>query len=131
MTKQYVANAYLQQHDTSLYAIFAWSHRPGEIITAKSWLIALEILAHERSLEQAYEIFQKIKLAPIAAQVKDQVNPYQALLGDAIVLVADSQITIYGKGFRSFIEKDLQREKSLPSDTGKSRSPGRSTNAMA
>ncbi|PLZ81071.1 class I SAM-dependent methyltransferase [Fischerella thermalis] len=110
MAKQYVSTAYLQQHDSKLYAIFAWSQRQAEIIPAKSWLTVMEIFVHEHSLEQAYQIFQEIKLAPTVNQVIDEINKYADLLSNAIVFVADKQITIYGKGFRSFIEKDMQFE---------------------
>ncbi|PLZ85039.1 methyltransferase, partial [Fischerella thermalis CCMEE 5196] len=110
MAKQYVSTAYLQQHDSKLYAIFAWSQRQAAIIPAKSWLTVMEIFVHEHSLEQAYQIFQEIKLAPTVNQVINEINKYADLLSNAIVFVADKQITIYGKGFRSFIEKDMQFE---------------------
>ncbi|PMB00299.1 methyltransferase, partial [Fischerella thermalis CCMEE 5328] len=87
MAKQYVSTAYLQQHDSKLYAIFAWSQRQAAIIPAKSWLTVMEIFVHEHSLEQAYQIFQEIKLAPTVNQVIDEINKYADLLSNAIVFV--------------------------------------------
>lgn len=60
MAKEYVTNAFLKIENSQLYAIFAWSQRTAEIISAKSWLTLLEIFVHEHSLEKAYEIFQKL-----------------------------------------------------------------------
>ncbi|WP_414562596.1 MULTISPECIES: class I SAM-dependent methyltransferase [unclassified Anabaena] len=108
MAKQYVPNAFLKIEDAKLYAIFAWSQRTAEMIPVKSWLIILEIFVHEHSLETSYEIFQKIKLTNY--QYINELNKYEQLMPDAIVYLADGSVTIFGKGFRSFIEKEMQFE---------------------
>ncbi|MCG6138845.1 MAG: class I SAM-dependent methyltransferase [Nostoc sp. LLA-1] len=108
MAKQYVPNAFLKIEDAKLYAIFAWSQRTAEMIPVKSWLILLEIFVHEHSLETAYEIFQKIKLTTY--EYINELNKYEQLMADAIVYLADGSLTIFGKGFRSFIEKEMQFE---------------------
>ncbi|WP_414526593.1 methyltransferase domain-containing protein [Nodularia chucula] len=110
MPKQYIPNAFIKVENSQLYAIFAWSQRTAEIITAKSWLIILEIFIHEHSLEKAYEIWQKIHITSLGDKYIPEVDQYQPLSQDAIVFLADGSLTIFGKGFRSFIEKDLQFE---------------------
>ncbi|MBN3897564.1 MAG: methyltransferase domain-containing protein [Nostoc sp. NOS(2021)] len=110
MPKKYVPNVFLKVEDSQLYAIFAWSQRTAEIIPSKSWLTILEIFIHEHSLENAYQIFQKIKSASIADKVIQELDKYKQLLQDAIVFLADGSLTIFGKGFRSFIEKEMQFE---------------------
>ncbi|TVP66800.1 MAG: methyltransferase domain-containing protein [Nodularia sp. (in: Bacteria)] len=108
--KKYVSNAFLKCENSALYAIFAWSKKSAEIIPTKSWLIALEIFVHEHSLAKAYQIFQEIKLAAIPKNIIDELGKYENLNEDAIVFIADSSVTIFGKGFRSFIEKEMQFE---------------------
>lgn len=113
MPKKYVTNAFLKIEDCRLYAIFAWSQRTAEIITAKSWLTILEIFVHEHSLEKAYQIFQEIKSACIVDQVIQELGKYEQLIQDAIVFLGDGSVTIFGKGFRSFIEKEMLFELGL------------------
>ena len=113
MRKKYVTSAYLQEHDGSLYGIFAWSQRSAEIIPAKSWLTLMEIFIHEHCLETAYEIYQKITTAPRGETLIREMAPYENLSPEAIVVLSDSNLTILGKGFRSFIEKDLEFELGL------------------
>ncbi|AHJ26917.1 methyltransferase domain-containing protein [Nodularia spumigena CS-584] len=110
MAKKYIPNAFIKVEDSQLYAIFAWSQRTAEIIPAKSWLTLLEIFVHEHSLESAYQIFQKIQFASLADKFIEELDKYQPLSQDAIVFLADGSLTIFGKGFRSFIEKDMQFE---------------------
>ncbi len=110
MSKNYVASTFLKLQDSQVYTIFAWSQKEPEIVPAKSWLTVLEIFVHEHSIPQAYAIFQEIKLASIIEKVTTELEPYQALLQDALVLLSDGNLTIFGKGFRSFIEKDMQFE---------------------
>ncbi|MEH2313098.1 MAG: methyltransferase domain-containing protein [Nostoc sp.] len=110
MPKQYVPNAFLKVEDSQLYAIFAWSQRTAEMIPSKSWLAILEIFIHEHSLDKAYQIFQKIQLEPIANKVIQELKKYEQLLQNALVFLADGSLTIFGKGFRSFIEKEMQYE---------------------
>ncbi|MEH2196031.1 MAG: methyltransferase domain-containing protein [Nostoc sp.] len=110
MPKQYVPNAFLKVEDSKLYAIFAWSQRTAEIIPSKSWLTILEIFIHEHSLETAYQIFKKVKLEPISEKVIQEIKKYDQLLQNALVFLADGSLTIFGKGFRSFIEKEMQYE---------------------
>jgi SAM-dependent methyltransferase len=107
MIKTYVSNAFLKIEDSQLYAIFAWSQRTAEIITNKSWLTILEIFVHEHSLEKAYQIFKQIKSASVTEKLTEELNQYQHLIENAIVFLADGKITIFGKGFRSFIEKEM------------------------
>lgn len=113
MAKKYQANAFLKLENEKLYAIFAWSQRTAEIISAKSWLTVLEIFVHENSLEKAYQIFQQVKLAPIAEEVIRELAQYEPFIDDAVVSLANSSITFFAKGFRSFIEKELQFELGL------------------
>ncbi len=113
MSKKYTANAFLKIEDAHLYGIFAWSQRLAEIIPARSWLTILEIFAHEHSLEEAYKIFEKVKLTPIADKVINELNNYQQIIQDSIVFLADSKVTIFGKGFRSFIENEMKFELGL------------------
>ncbi len=110
MSKKYVASTFLKLQDSHVYTIFAWSEKEAEIVPTKSWLTVLEIFIHEHSIPQAYAIFEKIRLAEITDKVTVEVEEYQHLLQDAIVLLSDGKLTIFGKGFRSFIEKDLQFE---------------------
>ncbi|MDJ0736923.1 MAG: methyltransferase domain-containing protein [Nostocaceae cyanobacterium] len=110
MSKEYIASTFLKLQDSLVYTIFAWSQKSAEIVPTKSWLTVLEIFIHEHSIPQAYAIFEKIRLAGIGDKVTVEVEKYQNLLQDAIVLLSDGELTIFGKGFRSFIEKDLQFE---------------------
>ena len=110
MSKKYVASTFLKLQDSHVYTIFAWSEKPAEIVPKKSWLTVLEIFVHEHSIAQAYAIFEKIRLAAIVEKITVEVEKYQHLLQDAIVLLSDGKLTIFGKGFRSFIEIDLQFE---------------------
>jgi SAM-dependent methyltransferase len=110
MAKSYVSTAWLQVQDSKLFTIFAWSQRQAELIPAKSWLTVLEIFVHEHSLVEAYQIFQETRLALIAEKVMSELSQYENIIEDSIVLLADKTVTIFGKGFRSFIEKDLQFE---------------------
>ncbi|MBD2418988.1 class I SAM-dependent methyltransferase [Anabaena cylindrica FACHB-243] len=107
MIKTYVSNAFLKIEDSHLYAIFAWSQRTAEIINSKSWLTVLEIFVHEHCLEKAYQIFQQIKLASVPEKLIADLDQYQYLIPNAIIFLADGKITIFGKGFRSFIEKEM------------------------
>ncbi|MBW4613769.1 MAG: class I SAM-dependent methyltransferase [Desmonostoc vinosum HA7617-LM4] len=111
--KKYVTNAFLKVEDSRLYAIFAWSKKTAEIITAKSWLIMLEIFVHEHSLEKAYQLFQEIKYATIPEKAIIELEQYRNLSQDSIIFLADGNVTIFGRGFRSFIEKDMQFELGL------------------
>jgi SAM-dependent methyltransferase len=113
MPKKYVTNAFLKVEDSQLYAIFAWSQRTAEIIPTKSWLTILEIFVHEHSLEKAYQIFAEIKLASIVNKVIQELGKYEQLIQDAIVFLGDGSVTIFGKGFRSFIEKEMLFELGL------------------
>jgi SAM-dependent methyltransferase len=108
MAKKYVSTAFLQVQDSQLYAIFAWSQRKAEIIPDQSWLTVLEIFVHEHSLEKAYQIFEKIRLAPLSEEIV--LDNFQEIIKDAITLLGDGKITIFGDGFRSFIEKKKQFE---------------------
>jgi SAM-dependent methyltransferase len=110
MPKKYVASTFLKLQDSHLYTIFAWSEKAAEIIPVKSWLAVLEIFIHEHSTPQAYAIFEKIRLAKISEKVTIEIDKYQHILEDAIVLLSDGKLTIFGRGFRSFIEKDMQFE---------------------
>jgi len=110
MSKKYISSIFLKLEDANVYAAFGWSQREAEIIPAKSWLTILEIFVHEHSITRAYEIFQKMKLAKIADKVTIEVEKYQTLLQDAIVFLSDGNLIILGKGFRSFVEKEMQFE---------------------
>lgn len=110
MNKQYIPNAFLKIEDSQLYAIFAWSQRTAEIVTKKSWLTILEIFVHEHVLEKAYHIFQKVQPNSIPDELIQKLNQYEYLIEDAIAFLADGSLTIFGKGFRSFIEKEMQFE---------------------
>jgi hypothetical protein len=110
MSKKYTTNAWFQSQDNRLYTILPWGQKKAEIITSKSWLATLEIFIHEHSLEKAYEIFQVNKLANIPDEVKEEVGKYDALMDNAIILLGGEKVTIFGRGFRSFIEKDMQFE---------------------
>ncbi|MTJ10986.1 methyltransferase domain-containing protein [Anabaena sp. UHCC 0204] len=110
MTKQYIPNAFLKIEDDKLYAIFAWSQRTAETITKKSWLTILEIFVHQHYLETAYQEFQKIQFAPIQDHVIQELNKYEQLIAEAIIFLANGSLTIFGKGFRSFIEQEMQFE---------------------
>jgi len=107
VTKQYIPNAFLKIEDSQLYAIFAWSQRTAEVVTKKSWLTTLEIFVHEHHVDKAYHIFQKIQLSGITDEIIQELNKYEYLIEDAIVFLADGSLTIFGKGFRSFIEKEM------------------------
>ncbi|AFY41815.1 bifunctional 2-polyprenyl-6-hydroxyphenol methylase/3-demethylubiquinol 3-O-methyltransferase UbiG [Nostoc sp. PCC 7107] len=110
MTKKYIPNAFLKIADSQLYAIFAWSQRTAEVVPKKSWLTILEIFVHEHELDKAYQIFQKHHLTVITDEVFQELNQYECLIEDAIVFLADGKLTIFAKGFRSFIEKEMQFE---------------------
>lgn len=112
MAKKYTSTAFLKLENSALYAIFAWSQKQAELIPAKSWLAVLEIFVHEHSIESAYQIFQKIRLAPISDREVAEVKQYENLLKQepTIILLADNSITIFAQGFRSFIEKSGQYE---------------------
>ena len=110
MPKKYVASTFLKLQDSCVYTIFAWSQKSAGIVPQKSWLTILEIFIHEHSISEAYAIFETIRLASIPEQLTFEVERYQNLLQDAIVLLSDGNLTIFGKGFRSFIEKDMQFE---------------------
>ncbi|MEB3312384.1 MAG: methyltransferase domain-containing protein [Snowella sp.] len=105
MTKQYVTNAFLKIENNNLYAIFAWSKKTADLISRKSWLSVLEIFVHEHSLEKAYKIFEKINVDSNPKPINN-LQPYQQLLEEGIVQLGEGKITLFGRGFRSFIEKD-------------------------
>ncbi|BAY98819.1 family 2 glycosyl transferase [Tolypothrix tenuis PCC 7101] len=113
MPKKYVANAFLKIEDGHLYGIFAWSQRQAELIAAQSWLTTLEIFVHEHSLAAAYKIFQEVKAKQISEKVIQELTQYQPIITESIVSLADSKITIFGKGFRSFIENEMKFELGL------------------
>ncbi len=105
MVKQYVTNAFLKIEDNVLYAIFAWSKKQADVVAKKSWLVLLEIFVREHSLEKAYQVFQQIK--PDTSQnIIHGLENYRKLLDEGIVQLGEGKITLFGRGFRSFIEKD-------------------------
>lgn len=110
MNRKYIPNAFLKIEDSQLYAIFAWSQRNAEIVSKKSWLTILEIFVYEHDLEKAYHIFQQIQLNSIADEIIQELNKYQSLIKEAIAFLSDNSLTLFGKGFRSFIEKEMQFE---------------------
>jgi len=113
LTKKYTTNAFLKLEDSQLYAIFAWSQRKAEIVQIKSWLLILEIFVHAHSLEKAYEIFQKIKYSLVSEKVISELTQYQDTISDAIIFLKEGNVTVFGKGFRSFIEKEMVFELGL------------------
>ncbi|WP_071192531.1 methyltransferase domain-containing protein [Trichormus sp. NMC-1] len=110
MAKQYIPNAFLKIENSQVNAIFAWSQRSPEIIPYLSWLTILEIFVHEHDLESAHQIFQQVKSAPINEQVTTEIEKYQHLTNNAIIFLSDKSLTLFGKGFRSFIEKEDEYE---------------------
>ena len=114
MTKQYVSTAFLQGEESQLYAIFAWSQRDRQEINSQAWLTILEIFIHEHSLETAYQLFQKISGQSLSEKVTQELQKYQSILDEntpkGIVFIGEQKLTIFGKGFRSFIEKVMQFE---------------------
>ncbi|TRU96281.1 MAG: methyltransferase domain-containing protein [Microcystis wesenbergii Mw_QC_S_20081001_S30D] len=106
MTRKYIPNAFLKIENSQVNAIFTWSQRSPEIIPYQSWLTILEIFVHEHDLESAYQIFQQVKSAPINAQVTTEIEKYQHLTNNAIIFLSDKSLTLFGKGFCGFIEKD-------------------------
>ncbi|NET02467.1 MAG: methyltransferase domain-containing protein [Sphaerospermopsis sp. SIO1G2] len=110
MTKRYIPNAFLKIEDNQVKAIFAWSQRPPEIIPYLSWLTILEIFVHEHDLESAYQIFQQIKSATTHEKVTAEIQKYQHLSNQAIIFLSEKSLTLFGKGFRSFIEKEEEYE---------------------
>jgi SAM-dependent methyltransferase len=112
MIKQYSPNVFLKLQDSRLYAIFAWGQRPAEIIILSSWVALLEIFVHEHSLDKAYKIFQKIN-TEYNIKTKNSLIEYKFELlksEDSIIFLGDGILTIFGRGFRSFIEKEMQFE---------------------
>jgi len=114
MTKQYIPNAFLKIVDSQVHAIFAWSQRPGEIIPYSSWLTILEIFVHEHDIESAYQIFEQVRIrsktTPISVEITTQLDKYQPLASSAVIFLSDQSLTLFGKGFRSFIEKEEEYE---------------------
>jgi SAM-dependent methyltransferase len=110
MTRQYIPNAFLKVENSQVSAIFAWSQRQQEIIPYLSWLTILEIFVHEHDIESAYQIFQQIKSATINEQVTTEIVKYQHLTNQAIIFLSDKSLTVFGKGFRSFIEQEEKYE---------------------
>jgi SAM-dependent methyltransferase len=113
MNKNYGTNIFLMSQDSEVYSIFAWSQRESLVIPNLSWLLILEILVHEHSLEKVYQIFHKIKNQEILPSVMTEIEAYQKQIlnpKDAIIFLGDNHITLLGKGFRSFIEKENQFE---------------------
>jgi len=110
MTITYTSNTFLQVQNSSLYGIFAWSQRAAQVIATKSWLMALEIFVDPTSLLDAYDRFQAAKKVIIEDTTKVELAPYKTILETetGILLVADQTITLFGRGFRSFIEKSDQ-----------------------
>lgn len=113
MLKQYSPNVFLKVQESRLYAIFAWGQRPAEIIISSSWVAILEIFVHEHSLDRAYETFQKIKANYKQTNCDRSLGDYRTMLAkseDSILFLGDNILTIFGRGFRSFIEKEMQFE---------------------
>lgn len=110
MAKQYIPNAFLKIENYQVNAIFAWSQRSPEIIPDQSWLTILEIFVHEHDIKSAYQIFQQVKSAAINEQVTREIEKYQHLTNNAIIFLSDKSLTLFGKGFRSFIEKEDEYE---------------------
>ena len=117
MTKKYIPNAFIKAENSQLYAIFAWSQRPAQIIPAQSWLTILEIFIHEHELEKAYRIFQNIQFTPLADQYIQKLDKYQPLTQDTIAFLADGSMTIFTDGFRGFIENNYQELSGLSQTT--------------
>lgn len=111
--KRYVSTAFLQAENSQLYAIFAWSQREKQPIYSQTWLTVLEIFIHEHSIEKAYEIFQRVREQPLLDSVSQSLQVYQKFIHDnaqLIVFLGDEKLTLFGKGFRSFIEKEMEFE---------------------
>lgn len=111
MAKQYISNAFLQVEDNQVYSIFAWSQKPAALIRNKSWLVILEIFTQPHSLATAFQSFQDILCNAIALSSSQEINKYRELINNTpncLVFLAVNELTIYGKGFRSFIEKEMQ-----------------------
>lgn len=110
MAKQYIPNAFLKLEDSQVNAIFAWSQRPPEIIHYQSWLTILEIFVHEHDIESAYKIFQRVQSANNQKEITAKLQQYQHLKNHAIIFLSDKSLLLFGKGFRSFIEKEEEYE---------------------
>lgn len=113
MNKRYTATAYLQPKDSQIYAIFAWSQKPPEIITYQSWLVILEIFLQPSSVKDGYQIFQQIRQSDSNSKAIFSGNNYQRLIRDSqdpLVIIKENSIKILPRGFRDFIEKSAQIE---------------------
>ncbi len=110
IAKTYVSNAFLKLEDSKLYGIFAWSQKEADLISQRSWLVLLEIFVYEHSLEKAYQIFQEIKNNSPSLKKFVELGNYQQFLEEGIVQLGEGKITLFARGFRSFIEKDMQFE---------------------
>ena len=106
IAKTYVSNAFLKIENSKLYGIFAWSQKEASLITQKSWLILLEIFVQEHSLEKAYQLFHQIKNNFIPSKKVNELENYQQFLEEGIIQLGEGKITLFARGFRSFIEKD-------------------------
>lgn len=110
MNRQYIPNAFLRIENSQVKAIFAWSQRSPEIIPYLSWLTILEIFVHGHDIESAYQTFQQIKSAQMDPQVTTEIKKYEHLTNNAIIFLSDKSLSLFGKGFRSFIEKEEEYE---------------------
>jgi hypothetical protein len=107
LAKTYVSNAFLKIENFNLYGIFAWSQKEADLIPQKSWLILLEIFVYEHSLEKAYQLFQQVRNNSVPVQKIKELEEYQKFLAEGIVQLGEGKITLFARGFRSFIEKDM------------------------
>lgn len=107
LAKTYVSNAFLKIENANLYGIFAWSQKEADLIPQKSWLILLEIFVYEHSLEKAYQLFQQVRNNSLLIKKNEELEKYQQFLTEGIIQLGEGKITLFARGFRSFIEKDM------------------------
>lgn len=111
MSSKYTPNAFLKVENGQLYAVFSWSRRQPQLITAKSWLAILEIFIHQHDIESAYKTFAKFKLDPISEETTHTLKQYHPVIAQqALTLLRDRDLIILEKDFNSFFEPTQQHE---------------------
>jgi SAM-dependent methyltransferase len=108
MAQAYVTTAFLKAQGNQLETVFGWSQRQAHSISAKSWLVALEIFVHEHDVAAAYQRFQTVRSAPVSEGVIHKIEQYQPFdpTQAVLVLLQNQTLTVLGNGFKSYIDQE-------------------------
>ncbi|MCC5661238.1 class I SAM-dependent methyltransferase [Nostoc sp. XA010] len=108
MKNFYVASGFLTVKDSQVWAVFDWKQNKTQAIDNKNLLTILEIFIHEKSLEVAYQKFQKVSFLPISQNVLQKCKQVYKESNNFIVLIADRLLKVVQQGFVNILNPDKQ-----------------------